>query len=130
MIKLTIRKKMAPKLKHRLTRKLRCRRSDLTDGSQDRPRMCIFRSNKYIYVQLVNDQNHRVILSASTLQKGLKESGKSNKTIESAKKLGADIARKAIEKGIESVVFDRNGYLFHGKLKAIAEAAREAGLKF
>ena len=119
MIKVTIRKKMALKLKHRLTRKLRFRRNDLTDGSQKRPRMCVFRSNKYIYVQLIDDQKHRVILSASTLQKGIKEPGKSNKTIESAKKLGTDIAKKA-----------RDGYLFHGKLKAIAEAAREAGLKF
>ncbi len=97
-------------------------------GTQERPRMNVFRSNKQIYVQLINDLEGKTILSASSREKGIAEK-ESNKT-EQAKLVGQLIAEKAKEAGIENVVFDRNGYLYHGRIKNLAEAARKGGLKF
>ncbi len=94
-------------------------------GTADRPRMSVFRSNKRIYVQLIDDLAGVTLASASSASYG----EKMTKT-ESSKAVGKAIAEKAKEAGIESVVFDRNGYLYHGRVKALAEAAREAGLKF
>ena len=93
-------------------------------GTAERPRMSVFRSNKGIYVQLIDDLSGRTLASASS--KGLEGGTKS----EVSAKVGKEIAKIAGEKGIETVVFDRNGYLFHGRVKSLADAAREAGLKF
>lgn len=99
-------------------------------GSPERPRMIVVRSNKYIYTQVIDDLNHLVLASASTLEKGLAESLKSKKDLSAAKTLGKVIAERLKEKKIEEVVFDRNVYAFMGRIKAFADAARENGLKF
>lgn len=104
--------------------KIKARIRGKISGTAERPRMTVFRSNKGIYVQVIDDLAGVTLASASS--KGI-EGG--NKTEVSAK-VGAEIAKKALEKGITSVVFDRNGYLFHGRVKSLADAAREAGLKF
>lgn len=93
-------------------------------GTAERPRMTVFRSNKQIYVQVVNDDTHATLVAASSL--GLEKCNKS----EQAAKVGEMVAKKALEAGITAVVFDRNGYLYHGRVKAIADSARNAGLKF
>lgn len=100
----------------------------IVSGTTERPRMSVFRSNKQIYVQLIDDANGQTILSASSTEKELLDA-KSNK-IDQAKEVGKLVAKKAKDKGIENVVFDRNGYLYHGRIKSLAEAAREEGLKF
>ena len=97
-------------------------------GSGDIPRMTVFRSNKQIYVQLVDDVTGQTLVSASSKEKEV-ASQQVNKT-EQAKLVGKLIASKAKDKGIETVVFDRNGYLYHGRVKNLADAAREGGLKF
>ena len=97
-------------------------------GTAERPRMSVFRSNKQIYVQLIDDGTGTILLSASSREKDSEES-KVNK-IEQAKSVGSAIAEKAKTAGIENVVFDRNGYLYHGRIKSLAEAARSGGLKF
>jgi large subunit ribosomal protein L18 len=97
-------------------------------GTAERPRMSVFRSNKQIYVQLIDDGNGNVIVTASSRIKDANEA-KVNK-IEQAKLVGTLIAEKAKAAGIENVVFDRNGYLYHGRIKSLAEAARQGGLKF
>ncbi len=99
-------------------------------GSPDRPRMIVVRSNKYIYTQVIDDLNHKVLASASTLEKGVGESLKSKKDLEAAKALGKVIADRLKEIKVEQVVFDRNIYAFMGRIKAFADAARENGLKF
>lgn len=93
-------------------------------GTPERPRMSVFRSNKGIYVQVIDDLAGTTLVASSS--KGLEGGTKT----EVAAKVGADIAKKAMDKGITQVVFDRNGYLFHGRVKSLADAAREAGLKF
>ena len=93
-------------------------------GVAERPRMSVFRSNKQIYVQIINDQTGRTLAAASSL--GLEAMPKK----EQAAKVGEMIAKKAIEAGITTVVFDRNGYLYHGRVKEVADAARNGGLKF
>jgi len=106
--------------------KMRIRK--IVSGTAERPRMTVFRSNKQIYVQLINDQvGHTLFSVSSSIDEIANE--KSTKIIQ-AKKVGTKVAAKAKEAGIESVVFDRNGYLYHGRVKALAEAAREGGLKF
>jgi large subunit ribosomal protein L18 len=99
-------------------------------GSPERPRLCIYRSNKHIYAQIVDDQATRTITSVSTLSKELSGLSGNRSTREVARKVGELIAKKAQERKIEKVVFDRNGFLYHGRVKAVAEAAREAGLQF
>lgn len=98
-------------------------------GTEQRPRLCVFRSLKHIYGQLINDEKGLVILTVSSLAQELKEK-KDQGNINQAKAVGTLLAVKAREKGIEKVVFDRGGYLYHGRVKALAEAAREGGLKF
>ncbi len=100
----------------------------IVHGTPDRPRMTVFRSSKAIYVQLIDDQAGKTIVAASSMEKGIKEQ-KGTKT-EIAKIVGKSIAEKAIQAGINQVVFDRNGYLYHGRVKSLAESAREGGLKF
>jgi len=96
-------------------------------GTAERPRLAVFRSNKGVFAQLIDDQSGRTIAGASWL--GLKKSFKGNKT-EQAAEVGKALAEVAKKAGIESVVFDRGGYLYHGRVKALAEGAREGGLKF
>ena len=97
-------------------------------GTAERPRMSVFRSNKQIYVQLIDDNTGTTLASASSAIKSIEE--KTLPKCEKAKLVGALIAERAAEAGIATVVFDRNGYLYHGRVKALAEAAREKGLKF
>ena len=102
-------------------------RSKLT-GTAQRPRLNVFRSNQHIYAQLIDDTNAVTIASASTLDKEVSVESASN--VEAAKLVGELVAKRAVEKGVKSVVFDRGGYLYHGRVKALADAAREAGLEF
>ena len=104
--------------------KIKTRIRGKISGTPERPRMSVFRSNKGIYVQILDDIAGNTLVASSS--KGLEGGTKT----EVAAKVGADIAKKAMEKGITQVVFDRNGYLFHGRVKSLADAAREAGLKF
>ena len=97
-------------------------------GGPDRPRLTVFRSARHIYAQLVDDLSGRTLASASSLEKGGKMDNGGN--CQAAGKIGAALARRAKEAGIEAAVFDRNGYRFHGRIKALADAAREGGLKF
>jgi large subunit ribosomal protein L18 len=110
----------------RFKRKLRIR--SRIEGSMERPRLAIFRSNKHLYAQLVDDIKGHTLVSASTLEEELKE--KHGGTIEGAKNLGNLVAKRALAKQISAIVFDRSGYLYHGRIKAVADAAREGGLKF
>ncbi|RFU68613.1 50S ribosomal protein L18 [Peribacillus saganii] len=96
-------------------------------GTEARPRLNVFRSNQHIYAQLIDDVNGVTLASASTLDKELEVAGNN---AEAAQKVGELIAKRAVEKGYASVVFDRGGYLFHGRIKALADAARENGLEF
>ncbi len=98
-------------------------------GSATRPRMSVFRSNKQIYVQFIDDLEGKTLLSVGSKMKEIAEKGNVAK-LEQAKLVGDLAAKKALEKGITDVVFDRNGYLYHGRVKSLAEAAREGGLKF
>ncbi len=99
-------------------------------GTSDRPRLNVFRSLKHIYVQAIEDTTGKTLASASTLSSELKSSVRSPGNVEAAKKVGELIARKCLEKGIQKVVFDRSGYLYHGRIKALADAARASGLTF
>jgi large subunit ribosomal protein L18 len=107
-------------------RKSRVRRT--VRGTDSRPRLSVYRSLRFTYAQLISDDTGAVLGAAST--QNVKADGKSAQSIESAKALGAKIAEVAKSKNIESVIFDRNGYLYHGRVKAVAEGAREAGLSF
>jgi len=101
-------------------------------GTATRPRLSVFKSNKYIYAQLIDDVAGHTLASASTLDADLvKASGQNSKSnMEAAKAVGTKVAQLAKDKGIESIVFDRSGYIYHGKIQALADAAREAGLQF
>lgn len=112
----------------RKKRQVRVRRK--ITGSQERPRLCVFRSARHIYAQIIEDGTGRTLVAASTVVKEAAEGLKHTGNIESAKAVGSAIARKALEQNITQVVFDRNGFLYHGRVKALAEAAREAGLSF
>lgn len=112
-----------------LKRKKRVRKKIL--GTSERPRLSIFRSNKHIYAQVIEDASGKTLISASTISKELQAKLKKNtKKTEAAKKIGELVAKKAISKGIDKVVFDRGGFIYHGRIKAVADGAREAGLKF
>ena len=99
-------------------------------GTAERPRLAVFRSNQHIYAQIIDDTVGNTLVSASTLQKDVKAELEKTSNVEAAAYVGTVIAKKALEKGITTVVFDRGGYIFHGKVKALADAAREAGLEF
>ena len=96
-------------------------------GTTERPRLAVFRSNKGIYAQVIDDTSANTLVAASTLDKEVKTKASN---VEAAKEVGELIAKRAIKAGIKAVVFDRGGYIYHGKVKALAEAAREAGLEF
>jgi large subunit ribosomal protein L18 len=108
-------------------RRIKLRIRKRLSGSVERPRMTVFRSNKQIYVQLVDDVSGETLVAASSKEKEI--AGQKVNKIDQAKLVGKRIAEKAKEKGISSVVFDRNGYLYHGRVKNLADAARESGLK-
>ncbi|KAF0203783.1 MAG: large subunit ribosomal protein [Bacteroidetes bacterium] len=110
--------------RHRI--KLRIRK--LISGTAEQPRLTVFRSNKQIYAQIINDLEGKTLVSASSRVPEV--AGTAMAKIEQAKEVGKLIAQRALEAGIEKVVFDRNGYLYHGRIKSLAEAAREGGLKF
>ena len=99
-------------------------------GSTERPRLCVFRSSKHIYAQIIEDVNGKTLVTASTVAKGAADSVKYSGNVEAAKLVGKQIAEKALAQDIKQVVFDRNGFLYHGRVKALADAAREAGLTF
>jgi len=100
-------------------------------GTAQRPRLSVFRSNKHIYAQIIDDDEGHTLVSASTMTMAFKDSDlDSSSNLEAAKAVGTEIAKKAKEKGIDTIVFDRGGYLYHGKVKALADAAREGGLQF
>ena len=116
------------KVERRLRRKKRVRKKAF--GTAERPRLSVFRSLKNIYVQLIDDAAGTTLVEASTRSKDLAVSVSYGGNVEAAKAVGKVLAERALAKGISTVAFDRNGYRFHGRLKALAEAAREGGLKF
>lgn len=99
-------------------------------GTDERPRLCVFRSLKHIYAQVISDEGGRTLISVSTLSKGLRKDLKKTRGVESAKQIGLKLAQACKEKKITTVIFDRNGFLYHGRVKALAEGAREGGLIF
>jgi len=118
----------SPRLKARLKRKKRVRKNIF--GNQDRPRLSVFRSSKHIYAQIVDDTSGSTLVSASTLDNEFKEQKVDGKKVEIAKAVGNLIGKRAIDKGIKKIVLDRNGFLYHGRIKALSDGAREAGLNF
>jgi large subunit ribosomal protein L18 len=119
---------MAMRIVGRERRKLRIRRR--ISGTSQRPRLSVFRSAKHIYAQCVDDVGGTTLAHASTLSRDVRgETAEGNK-LDAAKKVGAAIAKLLLAKGIDEIIFDRNGYLYHGRIRALADAAREAGLKF
>ena len=115
--------KKLSKIITRQKRHLRIRKTVI--GSAERPRMSVYRSNKQFYIQLIDDVNQTTLFSANSAELGLKVAN-----VEAAKAVGKLIAEKALKGGVTKVVFDRSGYLYHGRIKALADAAREAGLQF
>ena len=99
-------------------------------GTADRPRLSVFRSNNHMYAQVIDDTAHHTLVAASTLDDEVKSGLAKTNNVEAAKKLGEVIAKRAMDKGIKSVVYDRGGFIYAGKVAALAEAAREAGLDF
>lgn len=119
---------MAMQIVGRERRKLRIRKK--VTGSETRPRMTVFRTAKHIYAQVIDDVKGTTLAHASTLTKDLRGTLSEDTKSDAAKKVGALIAKICKEKGIDKVVFDRNGYLYHGRISALAQAARDAGLEF
>ena len=121
---------MATKRKNiaRIRRRQRVRKKVL--GTDARPRVCVYKSSRHIYPQVISDAKGMTLASASTLSAGLPEEIKSMKGVEAAKRVGLNLAKVCKEKNINRVVFDRNGFLFHGRVKAVADGAREGGLEF
>ena len=119
--------KVNPKVTARLKRIKRIRKKVF--GTSDRPRMRVFRSNRHIYVQIIDDTRQMTLASMSTKDKLFDGADLKNKS-EQAKRVGELVAKRALDAGIEQVVFDRGGYLYHGRVKALSEGARQGGLKF
>ena len=117
--------RMVDKRRRRLKRKAHIRKS--ISGTASRPRMTVFRSNYHMYVQVIDDMAGKTLAAASTVEADLREL---RNTVANAEKLGEIIGKRLLEKNIDSVVFDRNGYLYHGIVKGIADGARKAGIKF
>jgi large subunit ribosomal protein L18 len=116
------------KTQARLKRKKRIRKKMV--GTENRPRLCVFRSAKHIYAQVIDDSRGHTITAASSVEKTVREIPESKNKVTMANMVGKIIGRRALEKGVEKVVFDRNGFLYHGRVKAVSEGAREAGLEF
>ena len=119
---------MNPKLAARLKRRQRIRRK--ISGSEDRPRLSVFRSTRHIYAQIIDDGKGQTLVAASTLSGEIKDKLSGLKKADAAKEVGKLLAAKAREKGIAQVVFDRNGFIYHGRVKAVADSCRENGLEF
>ena len=119
---------LAKKTKARLMRKARVKKSIM--GMTDRPRLSIFRSAKYIYAQIIDDARGQTLCAASSIEKSMKGKLKSSRDIGAAKEVGKLLAERAKAKSVQAVVFDRGGYIYHGRIKALAEGAREGGLNF
>ncbi len=119
---------MGKKLEGRERRKLRIRRK--ISGTTERPRLSVFRSARHIYAQVIDDVSGKTLAAASTLSADLKGTLEDSNKTDAAKRVGALIAKICLDKKLDKVVFDRNGYLYHGRVKALADAAREAGLHF
>ncbi len=111
-------------------RKRHYRIRNKVSGTAQQPRLAVFRSNKHIYAQIIDDQAHNTLVAASTMEADVASKLEHTSTVEAAKAVGEAIAKKALDKGIQTVVFDRGGYVYHGKIQALADAAREAGLQF
>lgn len=122
MMKVKASKHMTPRQANRLKKKIRIRKT--VHGTDERPRLCVYRSGKHIYAQVINDVTGHTVLTVSSLGKD-KASG-----VEMAKLIGQEVAKAAKSKNITKVVFDRNGFIYHGRVKALADGAREAGLNF
>ncbi len=105
-------------------------RKNVKRAAHGRARLSVHRSSKHIYVQLIDDNKGETLASASSMEKTMRDGGKTGANIEAAKAVGKLIAERALQKGIKDVVFDRGGYLYHGRIKALADAAREGGLNF
>ena len=121
-----IRKKSRAEVRQKKHRRLRNRLA----GTTERPRLAVFRSNNHMYVQVIDDTVGNTLVSASTLEKEVKSELEKTNNVEAAAHLGTVIAKRALDKGIKQVVFDRGGFIYQGKVKALADAAREAGLEF
>lgn len=122
MIKKTVRKLEIARRHERLRKRI--------TGTPERPRLAVFRSQQHIYAQIIDDSQGRTLVAASTLDPQLKEALSSGRTVAAAAEVGKALALRAKEKGIEAVVYDRGGFLYHGRIAALAEAAREGGLSF
>ena len=117
-----------PRARARSLRQRRVR--DQVHGTNTRPRLCIYRSGRHLYAQVISDESGTTLMAMSTLSSELRTTTKKTATVEAAKEVGSLIARKCQEKGITQVIFDRNGFLYHGRIRAVADGAREAGLQF
>ena len=122
-MKLRVSKHTSAKTKNRMKKKIRIRKT--VKGTTERPRLCVFRSAKHIYAQVINDDSMQTILTVSSLSLKAKVTGK-----ELAKTVGKAVAEASLKKGITTVVFDRNGFIYHGRVQSLADGAREAGLNF
>ena len=120
--------KKASRSKVRVKKHLKIRNK--ISGTTERPRLAVFRSNNHIYAQVIDDVKGQTIVAASTVEKAIAEKLEKTNNVEAAAVVGEAVAKKAIDKGVTEVVFDRGGFIYHGKIKALADAAREAGLKF
>ncbi len=105
-------------------------RSQLRQAANGKPRLSVFRSNQQIYVQIIDDVKGKTLVSASTLEKDVRANIKKSSNVEAAAVVGKTIAERAVKQGVMEVIFDRGGYIYHGRVKALADAARAAGLKF
>ena len=114
--------------KNRVQKHYRMRKNIV--GTTERPRLSVFRSDKHIYAQIIDDQLAVTLVAASSVEKAVQDQVEHTNTIEAAEAVGKLVAERALEKGIKEVVFDRGGFLYHGKVAALADAAREAGLQF
>ena len=121
---------VSKKSRSEIRRKKHLKLRNRFSGAAQRPRLAVFRSNNHMYAQVIDDVAGNTIVSASTLQSEVKEGLEKTNNVEAAAKLGEVIAKKALDNGINEVVFDRGGYIYQGKVKALADAAREAGLEF
>lgn len=99
-------------------------------GTAARPRLAVYRSNNHIYAQIIDDEKANTLVAASTMEKDVNSKLEKTSNVDAAKVVGGEIAKKALAKGIEEVVFDRGGFIYHGRIQSLADAAREAGLKF
>jgi large subunit ribosomal protein L18 len=127
-VSLSSHKGTAVKTRARMRRQLRGRKKLF--GARERPRLVVTRSARHIYAQVIDDTRGETLAAASSLEKTLREGAKTGANVDAAKAVGKLVAERALQKGVEAVVFDRGSYLYHGRIKALADAAREGGLKF